>query len=234
MEGEGKGEPPDWMSDPGPIVSPVDAGEKDRTVWSVASTDYCHPFSGDLWRVGSKLVRKKNFCNFLKKDTELQVPLNLLTQNIYSFCYFDNWKYSSTSLICFSAFFVSVFWCTEVLSTDVTQPTRSMWLFMFWKIFFVFFLENYYHISHCTTLNVFFTVWIVTQIPVSVKLLEIILRCHKTLSKKSRKSGDEANCFRLFVMFQDLEPLYFNCHQFPCIFLFACWTWKCQYLAISG
>ena len=29
MEGEGKGEPPDWMSDPGPIVSPVDAGEQD-------------------------------------------------------------------------------------------------------------------------------------------------------------------------------------------------------------
>ena len=115
------------------------------------------------------------------------MPLNLLTQNIYSFCYFDNWKYSSTSLICFSAFFVGVFWCTEVLSTDMTQPTRSMWLLMFGKNS-LFFLEKLLWYFPLYSLKFFFTTWIVTQISVPVNLVEIISRCHRTLAKKSQKS----------------------------------------------
>ena len=53
-----------------------------------------------------KLVQIKNFDHFQGKHTRLKMLLDPLTKNIYSLCYFGNWKYSSISLIRLSDFYM--------------------------------------------------------------------------------------------------------------------------------
>ena len=94
-----------------PLALPGSANKPAETnkVELIQNTNTCYAKNSTYktWP-DTKMVWKKKFCNFSKKDTKLQVLLNLLTQKLYSFCYFDNGKYSSTSLICVRAFFVSV------------------------------------------------------------------------------------------------------------------------------